>query len=166
MTGRLALALAAFAAIAAAQPDSISSGSTGTVLTITSNSAICCSSPKEPTAFIVQYETTEKCFECGFRYAIGCTGGKTDCGVPDKQVSHFEEFSDIKQALQFINRSGPRGPHSTYGPSPENMPDEGKFVRLWSVKPVELSKRETATEEPQPPKVTVEVKWSVKGSQQ
>lgn len=140
MTGlRLAVAIAFFAASAAAQ-----SGSTTTTGTL----YVTATKVKEPTAFIVHYETTEKCYECGFRYAIGCTGGQSDCGVPDKQVPHFEEFPDLKAALQFIN-----------------VRPSSPGLRMWSVKPVELAKHETAKEEPQPPKVTVEVKWSVKGTQ-
>lgn len=44
--------------------------------------------------YLVEYTTSEKCYECSFRTAMVCLDG-SDCNTPTKDVHHFEEFSTV-----------------------------------------------------------------------
>lgn len=81
--------------------------------------------------YLLVYTTTEKCPECGFRYAMYCPG--SDCNVPTKEVKHFKEFGSKQDALDFLNNGF-----------------VGKFTRLLRVVEVPVKQSTQTAEVPQP----------------
>lgn len=133
--------LLAMAAVAYAQTGTL--GTNGTSQTTTASK------------YLVEYSTTEKCYECGTRFAIGCLPDSPDCGVPNKAVSHFVEFDSIRDALTFVNTGMYRDGDlmATISMAWELKAQNPRtFVRLMAIQAVALDKEVKTVEEPQPPK--------------
>lgn len=60
--------------------------------------------------YMVEYATSEPCYECGYRNAVWCPDTPT-CGVPYKNVPHTKTFDTKEQAIAFLN-AGMRDSHS------------------------------------------------------
>ena len=118
------------------------------------------SAPSPAPRYLVEYTTSEKCYTCGYSYAVVCGSGDSDCNAPVMPVSHFEEFATVKEALHFIN-SGMGPEWGVTGGLTLTYParQERTFKRLLTVLEVPVDKEVSVVEEPQPPKRNETVKY-------
>lgn len=120
---------------------------------------------------LVEYVTTEPDYEANIRYAIGCLPGTPDCGVPRRDVSHFEPFDTVEAALKWVNcwqgcasetaaTSGVTGTLAackdcatslTVWGQPLRASYPKRFIRLLAIKEIPVAETVTIKELPQPP---------------
>lgn len=56
---------------------------------------------KQP--FLLIASTMEKCYECGYVYAVACSPGVSDCGMPYTQAVHYYSFASEAEALNYLS---------------------------------------------------------------
>ncbi len=115
------------------------------------------STSSNPTKYLVEYTSLEKCNDCNYLTAVVCLNG-ADCNVPVQDIRHFQEFPTIKEAIAFVNGGMITGPE-TWNVSQEIHPRT--FVRLLSFSVVSVSKDERVRREPQPDKEIRAVEYHV-----
>ena len=99
-------------------------------------------------AYIAEYTTIEKCYECNYRLAIYCGSGAIDCGVPGKLVSHFQKFDTEEQALQEMAN---------------NKEASFDFIALWKASELPVSVKKLEVEVPIPPRHEIQNTFEYKG---
>ena len=136
---KLLLAFALFVAITTAQT---------TESLVFSSPSVMTALPDKTTQFIVVYVSEEKCYHCGFVYAVACAPGTPDCGVPTIATQHFAPFQTKEAALQFMNSDH----------------DPWDYAMLFETKVVEVEERTEKKEVPLPPRVEEKTRYVLKGS--
>jgi len=118
--------------------------------------------------YLVKWETVEKCHECTYRYAMGCS--TPDCNTPNKTVAHYQEFDSLKEAMAFANPSviAPcdgsvwpcgsgtiTGTLAITGRLPSDAPPSSakQVVGIYLIKEIPTVKDVIRTEVPQPAKI-------------